>query len=74
MAKIEDITGKYIRRDQLPKELGERLRGRPYKEMTLLQWMRRGKGPPVTKLGREVYYYLPSVEGWLRSLEGPVAG
>jgi hypothetical protein len=73
MAKIEDITGQYIRRKELARELGERLRGRPYKEMTLLKWMREGRGPPVTKLGREVYYFIPSVQAWLRSLEGPVA-
>jgi hypothetical protein len=73
MPKLEIITDQYIRRNELAKELGERMRGRPYKEGTLIGWERKGKGPPITKLGREVFYFLPSIEEWLRSKEEPVA-
>jgi hypothetical protein len=64
-----EISANYIPRKQLAKELGERLRGRPYAEVTLRVWERDGCGPPVTRIGRDVLYFLPSVEKWLRSQE-----
>jgi len=63
------IAADYIPRKQLAKELGERLRGRPYSEMTLIRWAQDGKGPPVTKIGREVVYSISSFEKWMRTQE-----
>jgi phage terminase Nu1 subunit (DNA packaging protein) len=36
---------------------------------TLREWRRRGKGPPVTWVGRRVYFRITSIEEWLRSRE-----
>jgi hypothetical protein len=66
---ITEISSNYISRKQLAKELGERLRGRPYSEYTLMAWEKDGRGPPVTKIGRDVVYFVPNVEQWLRSQE-----
>jgi len=68
MASTE-IAADYIPRKTLATELGKRLRGRPYSEFTLIAWEKDGKGPPVTRIGRDVLYYIPSVEKWLRSQE-----
>jgi predicted DNA-binding transcriptional regulator AlpA len=68
MATIETATN-YISRKQLAKELGERLRGRPYSEFTLIAWEKDGKGPPVTRIGRDVVYRTSSVEAWLQAQE-----
>ncbi|WP_426608639.1 hypothetical protein [Bradyrhizobium sp. McL0616] len=66
---IPEITTNYISRKELAKQLGERLRGRPYSEFTLIAWEKDGKGPPVTRIGRDVTYFWPSVERWLRAQE-----
>jgi len=59
----------YLPRRQLAKQLGQLVRGRAYSEMTLIQWERDGKGPPATRVGRDVVYHIPTVEKWLRSRE-----
>jgi hypothetical protein len=64
-----EFAANYISRKQLAKELGERLRGKPYAEITLVLWEKDGRGPPVTRVGRDVVYSIPSVEKWLRSQE-----
>ncbi|MET4319315.1 hypothetical protein [Bradyrhizobium sp. RT5a] len=64
-----EIATNYIPRKQLAKELGTRLRGRPYSEFTLIAWEKDGKGPPVTRIGRDVVYRASSVENWLQSQE-----
>lgn len=64
-----DFASNYIPRKQLAKELGERLRGKPYSEFTLIAWERDGRGPPPTRIGRDVVYSIPSVEKWLKSQE-----
>lgn len=64
ITKTEFLTN-YIPRKQLAKELGERLRGRAYSEFTLMAWERNGKGPPATRIGRDVFYSIPSIEKWL---------
>ena len=64
-----EIASNFIPRKQLAKELGERLRGRPYSEFTLMAWERDGKGPPVTRVGRDVVYSIPSVQKWLEAQE-----
>jgi hypothetical protein len=63
------IAADYIPRKKLAAELGERLRGRPYSEFTLIAWEKDGKGPPVTRIGRDVVYRAASVEKWLQAQE-----
>jgi hypothetical protein len=70
---LTEIAAGYIPRKQLAKELGERLRGRPYSEFTLIAWEKDGKGPPPTRVGRDVLYSLSSIERWLASLEDAAA-
>jgi hypothetical protein len=67
---LTEIAAGYIPRKRLARELGERLRGRPYSEFTLISWERDGRGPPPTRVGRDVLYNLASVARWLQSLEG----
>jgi hypothetical protein len=69
-----EIAANYISRKQLAIELGERLRGRPYSEFTLIAWEKDGRGPPATRVGRDVFYAIPSVEKWLRSQERAAKG
>lgn len=64
-----DILRDYIPRKQLAKELGMRLRGRAYSEFTLIRWEKDGKGPPATRVGRDVVYRTDSVEKWLKAQE-----
>lgn len=66
---ISELATDYISRKQLAKELGEKLRGKPYSEFTLIAWEKDGKGPPATRVGRDVVYKIPSVEKWLRQQE-----
>jgi hypothetical protein len=63
------IAADYIPRKKLAIDLGERLRGRKYSEFTLMAWERDGKGPPVTRIGRDVLYRADSVEKWLKAQE-----
>jgi hypothetical protein len=73
MASTEIATD-YIPRKKLAAELGERLRGRPYSEFTLIAWEKDGKGPPVTRIGRDVVYRAASVEKWLQAQERAAKG
>ena len=42
---------------------------------TLAKWRMARKGPPFTKIGRRVYYYVPSVRQWLANNQiTPVRG
>jgi hypothetical protein len=66
---MTEIAAGYISRKQLARELGERLRGKPFSEYTLMGWEREGRGPPATKVGREVVYSVASFEKWLRNQE-----
>jgi hypothetical protein len=68
-----EISANYIPRKQLAIQLGERLRGRPFAEVTLRVWEREKRGPPITRIGRVVVYSIPSVEKWLRSQEQSAA-
>jgi hypothetical protein len=65
----QEIAADYIPRKTLAVELGKRMRGRPYSEFTLIAWERDGKGPPVTRIGRDVVYRATSVEKWLQAQE-----
>ena len=66
---VPEISANYISRKELAKQLGERMRGRPYAEVTLRFWERDGVGPPVTRVGRDVVYSIASVERWLKAQE-----
>lgn len=68
------IATDYIPRKQLAAELGMRLRNRPYSEFTLIAWEKDGKGPPVTRIGRDVVYRAASVEKWLQAQERAAKG
>jgi hypothetical protein len=70
---MHEFEANYIPRKKLAVELGERLRGRPYSEFTLIAWEKDGKGPPVTRIGRDVVYSIPSVERWLKQQEQSAA-
>jgi hypothetical protein len=68
-----DEQSDYIPRKQLAEQLGKRLRGRPYAEITLRVWERDGKGPVPIRVGRDVVYPVRSVEKWLRDQEESAA-
>jgi hypothetical protein len=57
-----EILKDYLSREQLAAELRKSTK-------TLVRWELDGRGPPVTRNGRDVLYYIPSVEKWLRSQE-----
>jgi hypothetical protein len=59
---IDELLHNYIPRKVLAAKLG-------VTERTLIQWEVDRKGPPTTRIGRDVTYYWPSVEKWLRSKE-----
>jgi hypothetical protein len=67
--EMEETPGEYVPQRQLPERLGKRLGQKPVTVQTLWNWERDGKGPPVTRIGRNVFYYWPSVEKWMRDLE-----
>jgi hypothetical protein len=69
----ETTQGDYLSRSAFGKWLGERVRGKAYTERTLINWELDGKGPPVTRVGRDVSYFLPSAEKWLRAQEKSAA-
>ena len=61
-----EILKDYVSREQLAANIGKSTK-------TLIRWELDGSGPPVTRLGRDVLYYIPSVEKWLRSQEQSAA-
>jgi hypothetical protein len=68
-----DTQSNYLSRPATAAKLGTIVRGKPYNERTLINWELDGKGPPVTRVGRDVTYFWPSVERWLRLQEKPAA-
>jgi hypothetical protein len=69
MPMMEETLRQYTTRKDLAVKLGNALRGKPFHERTLIEWERDGKGPPATRIGREVVYFDPSVEKWMRDQE-----
>jgi predicted DNA-binding transcriptional regulator AlpA len=61
-----EILKDYIPRPKLAADLGKSVK-------TLVRWENDGKGPPVTRMGRDVLYYIPSVQKWLRAQEQSAA-
>ncbi len=70
----EEAPADYLPRKKAGAYIGQRVRGRPYSEITLITWERDGKGPPVTRIGRDVVYFIPSIERWLRAQECEAKG
>jgi hypothetical protein len=62
-----DILKDYISRDQLAAKIGKSVK-------TLVRWDLDGKGPPVTRIGRDVLYSIPSFEKWLKAQERAAQG
>jgi hypothetical protein len=56
------ILNDYIPRKDLATELD-------VAEGTLIRWEKDGKGPPVTRIGRDVKYHIPSFKKWLKDQE-----
>jgi hypothetical protein len=56
------ILSDYISRKDLATELG-------VNEATLIRREKDRKGPPVTRIGRDVLYHIPSVKTWMRAQE-----
>jgi hypothetical protein len=61
-----EILKDYISREQLAADIGKSTK-------TLVRWELDGRGPPVTRIGRDVLYFIPSVQRWLRSQEQSAA-
>jgi len=59
---MSELLKDYFERPALAAEIG-------YTEKTLIRWELDGKGPPVTRIGRQVLYRKSSVEKWLLAQE-----
>ena len=70
---MSEVLQNYIGRKELAVKLGDALRGKPYTEKTLIRWELDGYGPPPTRIGRNVLYFWPSVECWMRQQERTAA-
>jgi hypothetical protein len=62
-----DILKDYISRDNLAAQLGKSVK-------TLVRWELDSRGPPVVRVGRDVFYRIPSVEAWLKAQERAAQG
>jgi hypothetical protein len=62
-----ELLKDYLSREQLAAKLDKT-------EKTLVRWERDGKGPPVTRMGRDVLYSIPSFEKWLKTQERAAKG
>jgi hypothetical protein len=62
MKTDEKLLERYRTRAQLAQELG-------LAELTLRQWEIVRKGPPVSRIGRQVLYSRAGTECWLRAQE-----
>jgi hypothetical protein len=60
--QMAEILKDYIPREKLAADIGKSVK-------TLVRWELDGRGPPVTRIGRDVLYYIPSVQKWLRQQE-----
>jgi hypothetical protein len=61
-----EILKNYRTRKQLAADLN-------VAELTLIRWEQDRKGPPVTRIGRQVLYSRAGTERWLASLEDAAA-
>ena len=63
-----DIREQCVTRKEAAQLVGKRLRGKPYCERTLEIWERDGSGPPIMKIGRNVFYPLAGIDRWFEML------
>jgi predicted DNA-binding transcriptional regulator AlpA len=61
------ILKDYIPRDKLAADIGKSVK-------TLVRWELDGRGPPATRIGRDVLYLKSSVEKWLKAQERAAKG
>jgi len=59
---MSNVLEEYIPDEQLAAELDKSPR-------TLARWRRLREGPPVTKIGKKIFYRRSAVKEWLASLE-----
>lgn len=57
-----NLLADYLPRAEVAKQLDRT-------ERTLERWERQRTGPPITRVGKEPYYFIPSLKEWLRSCE-----
>jgi hypothetical protein len=62
-----NILKDYISQADLAGQLGKSVK-------TLVRWELDGRGPPVTRIGRDVLYSIPSFEKWLKAQERAAQG
>ena len=62
MTTIETMASYYVSRAELAQNLGK-------SEGTLIRWEKDGRGPPVTRIGRDVVYSIHSFKAWLKAQE-----
>jgi hypothetical protein len=62
MSTTEKLLADFLTQHEAAKEL-------KVCERTLDRWRRLGEGPPLTKIGRRVYYRRPTLQAWLCSRE-----
>jgi Helix-turn-helix domain len=62
-ADVEQKLSEKLLADFLPKE--QAAAELHVCERTLDRWRRLGEGPPVTKIGRRIYYRRPTLRAWL---------
>jgi hypothetical protein len=62
MSSAPTILDDYLSRPKMAEQLGK-------SERTLERWESLRIGPPVTRIGRELFYNIESAREWLRSRE-----
>jgi hypothetical protein len=62
-----ELLKDYLSRDQLAEKIGKSVK-------TLVRWELDGTGPPVTRMGRDVLYSIPSFDKWLKAQERAAQG
>jgi predicted DNA-binding transcriptional regulator AlpA len=62
MSTIDNLLADFLEQDEAAAELQVSRR-------TLDRWRRLGEGPPITKIGRRVYYRRMSLQQWLCARE-----
>jgi hypothetical protein len=62
-----ELLKDYLSREQLAEKIGKSVK-------TLVRWELDGKGPPVTRMGRDVLYSISSFDRWLKAQERAAQG